>query len=75
MKFSFPEKRAFSYNKRWNLKKGGVAAPTPGAKMRYFELTANKIIVADAKEVKLNGFVVVGAVLPLERREGWHRCR
>jgi hypothetical protein len=60
-----------------NLKKEGVAAPTPPGNlaMRLVTSPANKIIVGNAKEVKLNGFVVVGAVLPLERREGWHRCK
>jgi hypothetical protein len=43
--------------------------------MEYVATPANKIIVGNAKEVKLNGFVVVGAVLPLTRREGWHRCK
>jgi hypothetical protein len=43
--------------------------------MGYVATPAIKIIVGNAKEVKLNGFVVVGAVLPLERREGWHRCK
>jgi len=43
--------------------------------MRYTATVANKIIVGNAKEVKLKGFIVVGAVLPLERREGWYRCR
>jgi len=43
--------------------------------MRLVASLANKIIVRNAKEVKLKGFIVVGAVLPLERREGWHRCR
>jgi len=49
--------------------------PTKELNMRYTPIPANKIIVGNAKEVKLNGFVVMGAVLPLERREGWHRCK
>ncbi len=43
--------------------------------MQYTAILANKIIVGNTKKVKLKGFVVVGAVLPLERREGWHRCK
>jgi hypothetical protein len=43
--------------------------------VQYTATVANKIIVGNAKKVKLNVFAVVGAVLPLERREGWHRCK
>jgi len=43
--------------------------------MGYVATLANKIIVRDTREVKPSSLAMVGAVLPLERREGWHRCR
>jgi len=41
--------------------------------VRYIATLANKIIVRETRKVKPSSLTVVGAVLPLERREGWHR--
>ena len=54
----------------------GVAAPTPPTRSKSKELlptTPKEIIATPAAKVKVSVRVGVGAVLPLTRREGWHR--
>jgi hypothetical protein len=63
-----------SYNIRELLKrKGWRHPPHKEYDVRYIATLANKIIVRETRKVKPSSLTVVGAVLPLERREGWHR--